>query len=160
MKIALFTLCILVQGALFSQTTCTVFLSGAVKTEDKKGERHLCDDCEIEITKDGILVSSFTTDSMGAFEAQLTSDAVWTLRVKKRRYYDKWILFDLNGIPEENKEGDFTMVTDFTMLKSKSRKTKRLLEKNPVGKCAYDVEEDRITWDDEYTSTINTQIKR
>lgn len=160
MKIALLALCILVQGLLFSQTTCTVFLTGIVKIYNQNGDEKRCADCEIELTKDGVLADSFSTDSLGKYETQLTSDAIWTFKVKKRGYYTKWVLFDLNGIPEENKEGDFAMTTDFSMINSKSRKTKRLLMKNPIGKCAYDADEDVINWDFGYTAFINAQIKK
>lgn len=137
-----------------------VHLWGKVYTERTNGVRDFFRDVEIEITKNDQLVVQMVSDSIGGFEFYADLDGIWTFKVNKKGFYTKWVEIDMSHISEEEKEGGFLMTMDFTMEKNQNLRTKRLLKSNPIGKCAFDPLLNALSWDEEYTTNIKSQMKK
>ena len=159
MKIIPLTLFLLIQIGLFAQEEYQVHLRGKIYSEQTKGVRDFFRGVEIELTKNDQPVYKMVSDSIGGFEFYADIDGIWTLKVKKKGFYTKWVEFNLSHLSEEEKEGGFLMNLDFTMEKNQNLRTKRLLKKNPIGKCSFDPFFNALIWDADYTANIKSQMK-
>ncbi|MFK7755553.1 MAG: hypothetical protein AB8B53_01335 [Flavobacteriales bacterium] len=88
---------------------------------------------------------------------------IYNMRCVKNGYASKNIEIDVTEIPEENVEGGFKVILDITLFPMRPEFDLSVL-KEPIGKCAYEVEIDDLKWDmahtEEYKSVLDKELKR
>lgn len=133
-----------------------IYLEGTVKDE-RSGKK--LETVNVVLEEDGEVVNTYTTSVNGRFEMTLKFDHLYNVRFNKDGYVSKYLSIDTRNVSENAKTGGFGFQIDMTIFEVVEDVNFDILKK-PVGKAAFEEELNDISFDYEYTKSIQAEIAK
>lgn len=114
-------------------------------------------DVTIDVKKDGSVANSISTSSNGKYVSPLELGHVYTIIYSKPGFVSKRIEINTRNVPEDMLYKVNDIFVEMTLFETIEDLDFSLLDK-PIGKSKYDPESKEITWDFDYTNSVQHKI--
>ena len=147
------SLLLLVSSFLWGQASIEV--DGTVR--DKDSNRKIAD-VNVQVLRAGSAYDAVSTLSNGKYSLSLEHGADYELRFTFEDLSLRIVELNTSSIPEEFRERPFYLTVEMSLFEVPPGFDRALLEA-PIGKVAFDASKEQLSWDLEYTSTMQAQIE-
>lgn len=156
LSISFLAIGLLLSSELSAQTEKDdIYIYGFVKDYH---DRDLLTEAHITVLENGIVADELFTDSLGRYEFYLDFDHKYFIYYTNEGSVGKHIFIDARNIPPTVRAGGFGMNVDMTLFTEFPGHDFTILN-SPIGKAAYSEQDSAISWDYEYTRSIQDSLR-
>lgn len=168
MQTALISTLLFVSTALSATELPKVLLYGNIvqrevedvlQTENRNNEDLLVTDVMVTVhNEDGALILEYTNRPTGFYSIILDGGQNYVITFSKDGFIQKKLEVRTDNFEPLEKRKSFRMATDITLFARPDKGNFSAFERQPVARCSYDTERERLEWDMSYALTAFNQF--
>ena len=155
-SIIIFSFLLSLSSSLFAQDE-TIRIKSNAPIIDRETNLVL-DGVKITVLKDGKKENVIDLGTSGKFDFTLPLGYSYDIKFSRKEYVSKIMRIDTRNIPSEDRAGGFQMDIEPSLFKYVKGFNKRIL-KEPIAKACFDPMTNYISFDFEYTDSIQKKIQ-